>query len=65
MIEMWEKAIDLYEQKQFKEAAKIFASINQKNPNDKVAELYAERCKKYEANPPPEGWDAVNNLTEK
>jgi len=65
MIEMWEKAIDLYEQKQFKEAVKIFASINQKNPNDKVAELYAERCKKYEANPPPEGWDAVNNLTEK
>jgi len=65
MIEKWEKAIDLYEQKQFKEAGKIFISIKQKNTNDKVAELYAERCVKYEANPPPENWDAVNNLTEK
>jgi len=65
MIEKWEKAVDLYEQKQFTEAAKIFTSINEKNPNDKVARLYAERCVKYEANPPPENWDAVNNLTEK
>jgi adenylate cyclase len=65
MIENWEKAIDLYEQKQFKEAAKIFTSIKQQNPNDKVAELYADRCVKYETNPPPENWDAVNNLTEK
>ena len=64
-VQQWEQAIDLYEQRQFKEAAKIFTSLKEQNPGDKVAELYAGRCVKYEANPPPEQWDAVNNLTEK
>jgi len=64
-VEQWEKAIDLYEQRQFNEAGKIFTSLKEKNSNDKVAELYADRCVKYEAAPPPENWDAVNNLTEK
>jgi len=63
--EQWEKAIDLYEQRQFKEAGKIFASLKEQNSNDRVADLYADRCVKYEAAPPPEQWDAVNNLTEK
>jgi len=64
-IERWEKAIDLYEQRNFKEALGLFKSLMENNPDDKVAELYAGRCVKYEANPPPEQWDAVNNLTEK
>jgi len=63
--EQWEKAIDLYEQRQFNEAGKIFASLKEQNSNDRVAGLYADRCVKYEASPPPEQWDAVNNLTEK
>jgi len=65
MIEQWENAIDLYEQRNFVEAMKLFKSIFEQNPDDKTAELYAERCAKYQANPPPENWDAVNNLTEK
>ncbi|GBU27241.1 adenylate cyclase [Treponema sp. R8-4-B8] len=64
-IERWENAIDLYEKKNFKEALGLFKSIMEKNPDDKVAELYAGRCAKYETNPPPDNWDAVNNLTEK
>jgi len=64
-VEKWEKAIDLYEQRQFMEAAKLFASLTEQNPNDKTAEFYKDRCMKYENNPPPEQWDAVNNLTEK
>jgi adenylate cyclase len=61
----WEQAIVLYELKQFEKAAVLFHSLMERNADDKVAELYASRCKKYEANPPPEMWDAVNNLTEK
>jgi adenylate cyclase len=64
-IERWEKAIDLYEQRDFKGAGKIFASLKEQNPDDNVAELYVGRCMKYETNPPPDNWDAVNNLTEK
>jgi len=64
-IEVWEKAIDLYEDKNFIEAEKLFSSILNNNPNDKVAELYIDRIKKYLENPPPADWDAVRNLTEK
>ena len=64
-IEAWEKAIDLYEDKIFKEAEELFSSILSSDPNDKVAELYIERIKKYLDNPPPADWDAVRNLTEK
>jgi len=64
-IARWEKAIDLYEKRNFNEAMGLFKSIMEKNPDDKVAELYADRCAKYETNPPPDSWDAVNNLTEK
>ncbi|MDR0313779.1 MAG: adenylate/guanylate cyclase domain-containing protein [Treponema sp.] len=61
----WEQALNLYELRQFKAAAKQFHSLMERDAKDKVAELYAGRCMKYETNPPPEVWDAVNNLTEK
>jgi adenylate cyclase len=64
-VEQWEQLIDLYEQRQFREAATMFYSLLENNPDDRVAELYAGRCMQYAASPPPETWDAVNNLTEK
>jgi adenylate cyclase len=65
IIKRWEEAIDLYEQRQFKEAAKMFASLKEQNPEDRVTQLYANRCEAFAAKPPPGDWDAVNNLTEK
>jgi adenylate cyclase len=64
-VEQWEQAIDLFEKMQFAQAQKIFLSLKEKNPNDKVAEFYAGRCVGYIENPPPKDWDAVKNLTEK
>jgi adenylate cyclase len=64
-VDVWEKAIDLYEQKSFKEALSMFNSLLEKNPNDRVADLYAGRCKTYIETPPVPEWDAINNLTEK
>ncbi|MDR0443021.1 MAG: CHASE2 domain-containing protein [Treponema sp.] len=63
--EQWERAIDFYEARQFKEAVRIFSTMMTQNPDDKTAGLYASRCMEYGANPPPDNWDAVNNLTEK
>jgi adenylate cyclase len=63
--EQWELAINMYEQRQFVVAEKLFRMQLERNVNDKVAELYAERCAKFAANPLPDTWDAVNNLTEK
>jgi adenylate cyclase len=61
----WEEAIDMHEQRRFNDAATMFYSLLESNPYDKVAEFYAGRCMEYAAYPPPETWDAVNNLTEK
>ena len=64
-VEKWEQTMDMYESKKFSDAAKLFNSLIERNADDKVAKLYRERCMKYDANPPPVTWDAVNNLTEK
>jgi adenylate cyclase len=64
-VEQWEKAINLYEQRNFKDALRLLKPIMENNPADKTAELYAGRCMEYIAYPPPDNWDAVNNLTEK
>ena len=64
-VDVWEQAIDLYEQKSFKDALSMFSSLVEGNPKDRVADLYAGRCKTYIENPPSPEWDAINNLTEK
>jgi len=64
-VAVWEQALDLYEQKSFKDALSKLNSLLESNPKDRVADLYAGRCKTYIENPPPPEWDAINNLTEK
>jgi adenylate cyclase len=64
-VDVWEQAIALYEQKSFNEALSMFNSLIENNPKDKVADLYAGRCKTYIENTPPPEWDAINNLMEK
>jgi len=64
-LEIWERALDLYEQSKFKEALDLFASLIENYPNDNVARVYALRCEAFMKTPPPEDWDAVKNLTEK
>ena len=63
-IEQWEKAIVFYEKGDFLKAYNLFETLEKRNPDDRVAGLYAWWCRVYLENPPLE-WDAVNNLTEK
>ena len=65
MVKEWDKGFSMYENKNFAEAKKIFAEVYRKDPEDKAARLYLERCEKYSADPPPAHWDGVDNLTEK
>jgi adenylate cyclase len=64
-ISVWEKAIDLFEGGFFEMAEEAFTFLTKKKPEDYTAQLYVDRCVKYLRSPPPEGWDGVNNLTEK
>jgi adenylate cyclase len=64
-LAVWEKAIGLFEQGFFEMAEELFCFLVKKMPQDKTAKLYAERCLEYIDSPPPDGWDGINNLTEK
>ena len=63
--QLWEQAMDNFEQKHFTEGLYKFESMLKSNPDDKVAQFYAVRCMRFIENPPSDDWDAVNNLTEK
>ena len=65
VLKLWEQGIDLYEQKRFREAFLTFKTVIENYPDDNVAKLYADRCKKLVETPPAERWDGINNLTEK
>jgi adenylate cyclase len=64
-LEVWEKAIGLFEQGFFEMAEELFCFLTKKIPRDNTAKLYVERCLVYIGSPPPGGWDGINNLTEK
>jgi len=61
----WEKAIDLFETREFAQALELFNSVKASQPDDRVAQLYIDRCEVYKKESPPAEWDAVRNLTEK
>ncbi len=64
-VEKWEGAIDLYEQKDFASARKVFAALSASDAEDLVAPLYVKRCDEFLAAPPERDWDGVFNLTQK
>jgi len=64
-VEIWEKALDLYEDRKFRKAFDLFVSLLKHYPNDNVARVYAHWCKAFIETPPPDDWDAVKNLTKK
>jgi len=63
--EIWDRAIDLFEAREFVKAHELFKSVKQLQKDDRVVNLYLDWCEVYRMDPPPVDWDAVNNLTEK
>jgi adenylate cyclase len=62
---LWEKALEVYEKRDFINATYLFKEISVQNPADLTAKLYIERCEDHKNTPPPENWDGVFNLTQK
>jgi class 3 adenylate cyclase len=67
MVRQWEGAFRAYEGRNFSAAAGVFKEICRRNPADRPARLYLDRCAAYLESPPPEdAWEGgVDNLTEK
>jgi adenylate cyclase len=72
LVEVFHQALDLFEDRNWKQAAEGFRevlSINAENINanteDKPSQKYLDRCKNFLKNLPANTWDGVYNLTEK
>jgi len=60
-LEKFRKGLELYRQKKWTEARRVFRGLEQ----DPVAKVYVERCDLYLSSPPPDDWDGVWELTKK
>lgn len=60
-----ETGMKLYYQREFFRAAKYFMGVQKLMPNDYIAGMYIERCKKYLKTPPASDWSGIEILTSK
>jgi adenylate cyclase len=61
----YEEGVQLYRQKEFTAAAKMFEQSLQRQPQDYLSAMYLERCRELIVHPPAENWDGVDRLTKK
>jgi adenylate cyclase len=60
-----DRGFELFLERQFERAARVFQEILQRSPGDVPAGILYERCIACQAAPPPEDWDGSRALTEK
>ena len=59
------EALQLYKNRNWREAVQLFTTLRQSLPTDKVIEIYCERCQAFLEYPPNESWSGVTRLREK
>jgi class 3 adenylate cyclase len=64
-VELFHRAHALFEERNWKDAEKLFKLFLSLVPGDPVTSLYLDRCRHFTDNPPEKDWDGVFNLTEK
>lgn len=64
-LDVYAKAQQLYQARQFADAGKAFAAGRETFPKDKVFGLYTDRCEYFLANPPAADWNGVWVLKDK
>lgn len=64
LIDEYNKGLELYKQRKFKEAMKYFEACVRIKA-DKPSEIYIERCEEFIANPPPKDWSGVTEMKTK
>ncbi|MDR0301300.1 MAG: adenylate/guanylate cyclase domain-containing protein [Treponema sp.] len=64
-IYLFHKALDIFEERNWKDAEAAFTQVLKLYPNDGPSHLYLERCRQYQEFPPAADWDGSFNLTEK
>lgn len=65
VLDLYNKGLELYKKRQFKEALENFKKALAIKPEDGPSALYVNRCEHFIAEPPPEDWDGVFTMTTK
>jgi len=61
----YQRGLELYFEQNFTKAQKIFNKICERNPQDKLAEIYCKRSLKNRMYGVPEGWSGIEDVDEK
>ncbi|MDR1212329.1 MAG: CHASE2 domain-containing protein [Spirochaetaceae bacterium] len=64
-VDRFHKALDFFEQQDFKAAKSAFEKLLSVYEDDRPSRVFLENCAAFISAPPPPGWDGVRNLTEK
>jgi class 3 adenylate cyclase len=64
-VYLFNKAMDLFEARNWKDAETAFNQVLKINPNDGPSRHFIERCGQYQEFPPAADWDGIFNITEK
>jgi class 3 adenylate cyclase len=64
-LEAWDRAMKLYEERRWAEAAEGFATLRERRPNDGPSRLLCDRCAAFVRDPPPADWDGYTVMLEK
>ncbi len=65
LLELHDRAMDLYRKRHWKEALGAFGQGREAFPRDVIFDLYGRRCQYFLDHPPAAGWDGVWELKEK
>jgi len=64
-LDVFHKALDIFEKRDWPVAAAAFREILATSPKDMPSNIYFTRCRNYLEKPPESDWDGVYNLKEK
>jgi class 3 adenylate cyclase len=64
-VYLFHKAMDLFEERNWKDAEAAFNQVLKIHPNDGPSKHFAERCQQYIQYPPAADWDGSYQITEK
>ncbi|MDR2717280.1 MAG: adenylate/guanylate cyclase domain-containing protein [Treponema sp.] len=64
-VYLFHKALDIFEERNWKDAESAFAQVLKTFPNDGPSNVYFKRCRKFQEYPPQANWDGSFSVTEK
>jgi len=65
VLRLFDEGLGLYKLRRWEDAIAAFTQALAAHPDDGPSNLYLKRCRKFQAEPPPEDWDGVFVMTEK